>query len=67
MAQHVRQDPNLPVKLSPSLASLGLHNPPGVNTGEGGIVINTVADPRQRVCPIRIGLKYTFIHICSLF
>ena len=52
MAQHGRQDANLLVKLSPSLASLGLHNPPGVNTG---------------VCPIRIGLKHTFIHIYSLF
>ena len=55
MAQHIRQDPNLPVELSPSLASPGLHNPPGGSTGEGGIVIDTVADPRQRVSPIRIG------------
>lgn len=52
MAQHVRQDPNIPVELSPSP---GLHNPPGASTGEGGIVIDTVADPRQRVSPIRIG------------
>jgi hypothetical protein len=55
MAQHVRQDPNLPVELSPSLAPSGLHNPPGASSGEGGIVIDTVADPRQRVSPIRIG------------
>jgi hypothetical protein len=57
-AQRVRQDirrvPNLSVEL-PSLASPGLHNPPGASTGEGGIVIDTVADPRQRVSPIRIG------------
>ena len=55
MAQQVRQDPNLLVELSPSPASPGPHNPPGVSTGEGGIVIDTVADPRQRVSPIRIG------------
>ena len=54
-AQHIRQDPSLPVELSPSLASPGLHNSPGGSTGEGGIVIDTVADPRQRVSPIRIG------------
>ena len=55
IAQQVRQDPTLLVELSPSLASLGLHNPQGVSTGEGGIVIDTVADPRQRVSPICIG------------
>ena len=53
MAQHVRQDPNLRVELS--LAPSGLHNPPGASSAEGGIVIDTVADPRQRVSPIRIG------------
>lgn len=55
MAQHLRQDPAVSAELSPSLASPGLHNSPGVSTGEGGIVIDTVADPRQRVSPIRIG------------
>ena len=52
MAQHIRQDPNISVELS---SSSGLHNPPGASTGEGGIVIDTVADPRQRVSPIRTG------------
>lgn len=55
MAQHVRQDPNLPVELPLSPAPLGLHNLPGASSGESGIVIDTVADPRQRVSPIRIG------------
>jgi hypothetical protein len=54
-AQHVRRDPNLPVELSPSLPPPGLHRPPGASSGEGGIVIDTVADPRQRVSPIYSG------------
>ena len=55
VAQQIRQDPDIPAELSLSLASPGLHNPPDPSTGEGGIVIDTVADPRQRVSPIRIG------------
>ncbi len=67
MAQQVRQDPNLLVELSPSLASPGLHNPPGVSIGEGGIVIDTVADPRQRVSPIRIGgLNPSLLEVLAL-
>lgn len=54
-AQHIRQDPNLPVELLPFLAPLGLRDPPGTSSGEGGIVIDTVADPRQRVSPNRTG------------
>jgi len=50
MAQHVRQDPSLLVNFP-----LGLHNPPSASSGESGIVIETVADPRQRVSPIRVG------------
>ena len=53
IALHVRQDPNLPPELSLSLPPLG---PPGASTsGESGIVIDTVADPRQRVSRIAIG------------
>ena len=59
MAQHVRQDPSLLVNFP-----LGLHNPPDASSGGSCIVIDTIADPRQRVSPIRVeGLpspKYWF-------
>lgn len=51
MAQHVREDPNLPVELP---APRELHNSPGASSGERGIVIDTVADPRRKVSPIRL-------------
>jgi len=55
VAQQVKQGPDLPVELSLSLASPGLHNPPDASTSEGGIMIDAVADLRQQVSPIRIG------------